>query len=175
MFKGTKAKDGAGDWHKAWEALNEKCSGHTKEARRACHEKLVNTKMESGQNPDDLFFVLDVCRDLLEKMGQTVHYKRYVDIIWRLSLQSTRGCETQTMRSGTLDWWTFGTHMVYAIFVDSLSRPFHYKPVADRGITMLAARHTNSDVRCSYCRGVRHLLPDSTVLKAREQRHGPNW
>ena len=80
-FEGTKPKDGTGDSHAAWQALNEKCNSRTKEARRACHEKLVNTKMESGQDPDDLFFALNGCRDLLEKMAQTVHYERCKDII----------------------------------------------------------------------------------------------
>ena len=60
---------------------SEKYNGHTKEARRACHEKLINSKMEPGQDPDDFFFVLDECRDLLEEMGQTVHDERYKDII----------------------------------------------------------------------------------------------
>ena len=56
----------------AWKALTEKYSGHTKEARREYHEKLVDTKMEPGQDSEDLFFVLDQYRDLLEEMGQTV-------------------------------------------------------------------------------------------------------
>ena len=61
--------------------LTETYHGHIKEARRAYHEKLVNTKVEPGQDPDDLFFVLDECRDLLEEMGPTVHGERYEDII----------------------------------------------------------------------------------------------
>ena len=65
----------------AWKAFIVKYSGHTKEARRACHEKLVNTKMEPGQDPYDLFFVLDECRDLLEEIGQPVHDAKCEDII----------------------------------------------------------------------------------------------
>lgn len=37
--------------------------------------------MRGGQDPDDLFFVLDECRDLLHEMGQTLHDERYEDII----------------------------------------------------------------------------------------------
>ena len=66
-FEGKRPEDGAGHVPVAWKALTEKCSGHTKGTRRACHEKLVNTKMEPGQDPDDFFFVLDECRDFLEK------------------------------------------------------------------------------------------------------------
>lgn len=48
-------------------SLTEEHSGRTKEARREGHEELVNTKMELGQDPDDLFFVLDECCDLLDE------------------------------------------------------------------------------------------------------------
>ena len=82
-FEGKKPEDGAGYEHAAWEALNNKHNSHTKEARRACHEKLVNTNMESGQDPDELFFVLNECRGLLGEMGQTVHDKRYENIIFQ--------------------------------------------------------------------------------------------
>ena len=76
-----KAEDGTGDGYPAWETLNEKYSIHIKEARKACHEKLVNTKMKPGQDFDDFFFVLNGGCDLLEKMGQTVHDECYEDII----------------------------------------------------------------------------------------------
>ena len=70
---------------------SEKYNVHTKEARRACHEKFVNTKMEPGQDPDDFVFVLEECRDLLEEMGQTVHDEGYEDIILQAFRPSTRG------------------------------------------------------------------------------------
>ena len=61
MFEGKRPEDGAGHGQLTWKALTEKCNGHTKEARRACHEKLAYTKMEPGRDPDDFFFVLDEC------------------------------------------------------------------------------------------------------------------
>ena len=67
--EGKRPEDGAGYGQLTWKALTEKYNGHTKEARSVCHEKLVNTKMEPGQDPDDFFFVLDECPDLLEEMG----------------------------------------------------------------------------------------------------------
>ena len=60
-FEGKWPEDGAGHGQLTWKALTEKCNGHTKEARRACHEKLAYTKMEPGRDPDDFFFVLDEC------------------------------------------------------------------------------------------------------------------
>ena len=75
-FEGKRPEDGTGHGQLAWKALTERYNGHTKEARRVCHEKLVNTKMGAGQDPDDFFFVLDECRDLFEEMEQTVHNER---------------------------------------------------------------------------------------------------
>ena len=65
--------------HEAWEVLIEQYNSYTKETR-AYHEKLVNTKMEPGQDIDDIIFVQDESRGFLEEMGQTVHHERYEDI-----------------------------------------------------------------------------------------------
>lgn len=65
------------DGYAAWESLNMKYSSHAKEARRASHEKLVNTKMKPDQDPDDFVSVLDECRDLHKEIGQTVHDEWY--------------------------------------------------------------------------------------------------
>ena len=75
-FEGKPPEDGARHGQVAWKAMTETYSGHNKEARRACHEKLVDTKIRiPARISDDLFFVLDECRDL-EEMGQTVHDER---------------------------------------------------------------------------------------------------
>ena len=74
-------KYGTSEGHAAWEALNETCNSHTKEGKRACQEKLVNTTTRPGQNADELLFVLDRCCDLLEETGQTMHDEGYENII----------------------------------------------------------------------------------------------
>ena len=76
-FEGKRLEDGTGNGQAAWNALNEKYNSHKKETRRACHKKLVNTKMEPGQDPDDFIFIMDKCRDRLEEMGQTMHDEQY--------------------------------------------------------------------------------------------------
>ncbi|CAN0516343.1 unnamed protein product, partial [Laminaria digitata] len=157
----------------AWKALTEKYNGHTKEARRACHEKLDNTKMEPGQDPDDLFFVLDECRDLLEEMGQTVHDERYEDI----NLQALPP-EYERVRTASYERRDFGLedirHMIHTMYVDNLSRSVNAKPVAGRGIAMQVVGHTSSDVQCNYCKGVGHVTQDCAILKEKEHRRGPN-
>ena len=48
-IEGKRPEDGAGRGQVTWKVLTEKDSGYTKEIRRACHEKLVNTNMEPGR------------------------------------------------------------------------------------------------------------------------------
>ena len=54
-FEGKQPEDGIGNGQAALEALRGKYNSHTKGARRACHEKLVTTRMDPGQEPDDLY------------------------------------------------------------------------------------------------------------------------
>ena len=142
-------EDGAGHGQLAWKVLTEKYNGHFKEARKACHEKLVNAKMDPGQDPDDLFFVLDECRDLLEGMRRTVHDER-------------RDFGLDDIRC-----------MVHTMYVDNLSRSINAKPIAGRGIAMQVVGHTSSDVQCNYCKGFGHVTQDCVILK-KEHRRRPN-
>ena len=58
-FEGKQPEGGIGNGQAALEALRGTYNNHTHGARRACHEKLVTTRMDPGQDPDDLFFILD--------------------------------------------------------------------------------------------------------------------
>ena len=147
-FEGKRPEDGAGHGQLvAWKALTEKYNGHTNEARRACHEKVVNTKMEPGQDPDDLFLVLDECRDLLE-MGQTVHDERYVNII-----HQALPLEYQRVRTASYERRDHGLngirHMVHTTYADNRSRSVSAKPIAGLGIAEQVVGHTSSDVQCN--------------------------
>ena len=133
---------------------------------------LVNTKMNTGQDPDDFFFVLDWCHGLLEEMVQTVHDERYGHMVLQALPE-----QYERVRNASYEKRDFRLvdirHIVHTMFVDSISCPPHSKSVAGCGIFMQVAGHTNSDVRCEYCRGDGHLLPDCAILKAKEQRHEP--
>ena len=89
--------------------------------------------MELGQDPDEFFFVLDECRDLLEELGQTIHDNRYEDII----LQALPP-EYERVRTASYERRDFGLDdirpMVHTMYVDNLSRSFNAKPVIGRGI-----------------------------------------
>ena len=79
---GKTREDGIGNGQAAWSALKEKHNGHTKETRRAYHEKMHSTKMKSGDDPDDFLYTMDVFRKRLEEdMGQPVPDEQYEDTI----------------------------------------------------------------------------------------------
>ena len=61
--------ESVGNGQAAWNALERNYNSHTKEARRAYHEKLHITKMKSGDDPDDCFYTMDGFRERLEDMG----------------------------------------------------------------------------------------------------------
>lgn len=50
--------------------MSEKYNIHPKAARKACHRKCVNARMKPDQDPDDLFFVQDECRQLSKAFGR---------------------------------------------------------------------------------------------------------
>ena len=104
--------------------------------------------MEPGQDQDDLFFVLDECRDLLEEMGQTLHDERCEDII----LQALPP-EYESVRTASYERRVFGLddirHMVHTMYVDNLSRSVSAEPVAGRGIATHVVGHTRIDEQCT--------------------------
>ena len=102
--------------------------------------------MEPGQDPDDLFFVLDECRDLLEEMGQSVHDERYEDII----LQALPP-EYERVRTARYERRDFRLddirHMVHTMYVDDRSCSVSATQITGRGNAMQVVGHTS--VTCS--------------------------
>ena len=137
-----------------------------------CHKKLVKTKMKSGQDPEDFFFVLDECCDLLEEMGQTIHHQRHEKIILELFRPGN-----ESVRTASFERRDFGLddirHMVHTMHVNNLSRSVNAKPVAGDSIAMQVVGHTSSDVQCNYCKRFGHVTQDDAILK-KELRRGPN-
>ncbi|CAM9830362.1 unnamed protein product, partial [Laminaria digitata] len=65
----------------AWNALHAKHHNNSKEARRACYEKLVNVRMEQAQDPDDYIFKPLEVRGRLHEMGERISDERFEDIL----------------------------------------------------------------------------------------------
>ena len=65
----------------AWKALKERFDGSTKEARRACREKLFTTTMPSGGDPTDFISTMDDLRLRLADMGEQILDDTYADLL----------------------------------------------------------------------------------------------
>ena len=142
-------EDGVGNGLATWSALEEKYNSHTKEARRAYHEKLHSTKMKSGDGPDDFLYTMDGFREHLEDMGKPVPDERYDDII----LQALPA-EYERVRTASYERRDFHQadirRMMSALYIDYLSRPNNYPFVAGRGVAMQATGGDDGPIKCHY-------------------------
>lgn len=111
----------------------EKHNSHTKGTKRACPEKLVNMRMDPGQDPVHIYFALDECCQLLKDMAQTVHDEWYEDVT-RQALPA----EYERVRFTNYKKQGFGLNkfrpMVHTTYVNNLSGPPDSEPTADRGM-----------------------------------------
>ena len=104
---GQSQEDGVGEGQAVWNAPEDKHNSNTKEARRAYHEYLHNTKMKSGDDLDDCFYTMDGYRERLEDIGQPVSDERYEDIILQVLLAEARGSILPAMRGDIFTSQTF--------------------------------------------------------------------
>ena len=146
----TTRDDGADTGQAAWSALEEKYNSHTKEARRAYHEKLHSIKRKSGDDPDGFLYTMDGFRERLEDMGQPVPDERYEDII----LQALPA-EYERVRIASYERRDFYLadiqRMMSALYIDYLSRPNNSPLVAGRGVAKQATGGDDSTIKCHYC------------------------
>ena len=62
-------EDAVGYGQAAWNAVEENCNSHTKEARRANHEQLHNTEIKFVEDPVDFLYIIDGYCKYLEDIG----------------------------------------------------------------------------------------------------------
>ena len=124
---GKSREDGVGNGQATWSSLGEKYNRHTKEARRAYHEKLSSTKIKSGDDPDDVPYTMDGFREHLEDMGQPVSDERYEDIILQ-----TLPAEYGRVRTASYERRDFHLadirRMMSALYIDYLYFPVRITP-----------------------------------------------
>ena len=70
QYEDRTSSGGLGHGQKAWNALYTKYYSNSKEARRACYEKLVSFRVEEGQDPDDYTIKLMETRGRLHENGE---------------------------------------------------------------------------------------------------------
>lgn len=152
----------------AWKGFERTAQYPYKKSTQACHDKLVNTNMERGQDPDDFSFVTNNCRNLLEKMEHAVarwfvrkHYS-----------PSPPPAEYERGRVASYEKPDFGLddirHMAHSMCVDNLLRPSTFEPVAGHGIEIKAIARNSSDARCHhYSNAVGHITQDCAAPKSK--------
>ena len=122
---------GLGHRQKAWDALYTNYNSNSKEARRACYEKLVSFRMEEGQDPDDYTIKLMEIRGRLQEMGEKTSDERFEDI----SLQGLTD-DYEFVKMTSFHSPTFGINEIQSmtrnLYIDRLSRPGHINKLAGR-------------------------------------------
>ena len=168
---GKTREDGIGNGQAAWNALEEKYNGHTKEARRAYHEKLHNSKKRSGDDPDNFLYIMDSFRERLEDMGQPVPDERYEDII----LQALPA-EYERVRTAIYKRRDFHLsdirRMMSALCIDCLSRPNNSPLITGRGVAMQATGGDDSSIKCHHCGNPVHLQKNCVAWIAAQCKNG---
>ena len=169
---GKTREDGVGNGQTAGNALEKKYNGNTKEARRAYHEYLHNTKTNSGDDPGDLLYTMDGYRERLEDMGEPVPDEQYEDII----LQALPA-EYERVRTTSYERRDFHLAdirgMMSALFIDCLSSPNNSPSVVGYGVAMHLTGGGDNPINCHLCGNPGHRQKTCLAWIA-AQRKGRN-
>ena len=147
---GKTQEDGVGNGQAACNALQKKYNGNTKEARRAYHEYLHNTKMESGDDPDDFLYTMDGYRERLDDLGQPLPDERYGDIILQAFPTKFERVRTASYERGDFHLADI-RGMTSALYIVCLSHPNNSPSVVGCGVAMHLTAGGDSPINCHYC------------------------
>ena len=144
---------GLGHGQKALNALYTKYNSNSKEARRACYEKLVSSRMEEEQDPDDFTIKLLEIRGRLHEMGEKISDERFEDILLQGLTDDYEFIKMTSFHSPN-----FGVNevqsMMRSLYIDRLRRPGHVNKLAGRGAAMTTTKGSRK-LRCYNCQTVR--------------------
>ena len=127
----------------AWKALKERFDGNTKDARRACWEKLFTTTMPSGGDPTDFISTMDDLRLRLAYMGEQILDETYAGLLLNYFPKEFAliGQMHHRDRSFALEQIK---QTAINFHIDELSRTSSAPTVAGRGAAMAAASRSGS-------------------------------
>ena len=131
-----------GDGQKALQELVSKCNKVTDEVIRAKMDKLINTNMEQGEDPDSYFMEKTLARSEPEKMGEMISDRIFKDICVQ-GFTAEYKDKMMMYRDPTFDINQMQSTMRH-LYLDDLFRNSDTK-IVGRGVAMTAA--TN----CSRC------------------------
>ena len=143
VLKHEDATGKTGDRQKALQELVSKYNKVTDEVIRAKMDKLVNSNMEQGEDPDSYFTEKTLARSEPEKMSETISDRRLKDICVQGFASEYKGINMKMYRD-----LNFGIDQMQStmrhLYLDHLSRNSNTK-IAGRGVAMTAAS------TCSHC------------------------
>ena len=127
-----------GDGQKALQELVSKYNKVTGEVIRAKMDKLVNSNMDQGEDPESYFMEKTLARSELEKMTEIISDRRFKDICVQGFTAKYKDIKMMVMyRDPTLNIDQMLSRMRH-IYLDDLSRNSGTK-IAGRGVAMTAA------------------------------------
>ena len=148
-------EDGIGNGQAAWNTLGKKYNSNTKEAKRAYHEYLHNTKMKSGDDPEDSLYTMDRYRERLEDIGQPVPDERYGNVILQILLAEYERVRIASYERRNLRL-ADNRRMMRALYIDCLYRPNNSPSVMGRGVAMHLTGGCDNPTNCHYCGNPRY-------------------
>ena len=146
QHKGRTSTGGLGHRHKSWDALYTKYNSNSKEARRACYEKLVSFRMEEGQGPDDYTITVIEIRRRLNELGEKQSDERFDDILLQ-GLNDYYGFVKMTNVHSPNFIINDIQSMIRNLYIDRLSRPGHVNKLAGIQAAMTTTKGSRK-VRC---------------------------
>ena len=132
-----------GDGQKALQELVSKYNKVTDEVIWTKMDKLVNTNMEQGEDPDSYSIEKTLARSELEKMGEMISDRRFKDICVQGFTSEYKDIKMMLCRDPTFDIDQMQSTMRH-LYLDDLSRNSDTK-IVGRGVAMTAAS------TCSRC------------------------
>ena len=172
QYEDRTSAGGLGHGQKAWDALYTKYNSNSKEARRACYEKLVSFRMEEGRGPDDYTIKLMEVRGRLHEMGEKILDERFEDIL----LQGLTD-DYEFVKMTSFHTPNFGINeiqsMMRNLHIDRLSRPGHVNKLAGSRAAMTTTKGSRKG-RCYNCQKFGHIKRDCTNSKE-ERSATQNW
>ena len=132
-----------GDGQKALQELVSNYNKVTDEVIRAKMDKLVNTNMEQGEDPDSYLMEKTLARSELEKMGEIISDRRFKDICVQGFTAEYKDIKMMMYRDPTFDIDQMQSTMRH-LYLDDISRNSD-TTIAGRGVAMTLAS------TCSQC------------------------
>ena len=160
------SRDGAA----AWNALQDRFDGNTKEARRALREQLHKKKMKIGDDPTDFIATMEDLWFCLKGVGEEISDEFYTCLHLDALTPEFQFVKDKSYELGDAFDYELLTRLVTNYFINQQSRKPSAPPLAERGAAMAATAFSTD--QCQQSKAYGHFKRDCTELvkKSRPKR-----